>query len=275
MKQRLISALAGLVILAVVLIFLETAVFNGVVSVIAVIALHEFFGATKINQNRYLAAAAYLVAAIIPFIPRSQEMDLLPMVILPYIGILLCILLATHNTTRVEQVGLTFLVSLGIPLSLTSVVYLRDAYGPTLGLFYLILALGGAWFTDSGAYFVGCSIGKHKMTPVISPHKTWEGAVGGVVVCILMMLLCGWVFAQLTTGYTVQYQNLAVIALIVSIASMIGDLSASLVKRQFGIKDFGNIMPGHGGVLDRFDSLLFVAPLMWGLVQLMPIVKIA
>ena len=274
MKQRIISAIGGLILLAVVLFFFDTKVFNAALSGVCFLAMFEFLHATKINENKWLSGVAYVVSVLVPFIPRAAEKDWLPVIILPYMGVLLCILLATHKTTRIEQVGMTFMVSIGIPLALTSVVYLRDAFGPKLGLFYLILALGGAWFTDSGAYFVGCSIGKHKMTPIISPHKTWEGAVGGVVVCTLLMLGCGWLFETFTTGYEVQYGYLLMLAPVLSIVSMLGDLSASLVKRQFGIKDFGKIMPGHGGVLDRFDSLLFVAPLLWAAVQVLPIVTI-
>ena len=169
---------------------------------------------------------------------------------------------------------MTFMISLALPLSLSSAVYFRDTYGMSLGLFYLILSLGGAWFSDTGAYFVGCAVGKHKMAPVISPKKTWEGAVGGVVVCLICMLLVGKAFELLIPGASVNYLSLALLAPFASVISIIGDLSASLVKRQFGIKDFGNIMPGHGGVLDRFDSVLFVMPLIWGVAQSAPIVTI-
>ncbi|MGN0663807.1 MAG: phosphatidate cytidylyltransferase [Negativibacillus sp.] len=274
MKQRILSALGGLVVLAVVLSLFDTLVLNGAISIIALLAVYEFFHATKISENRLLSGVAYLVTVIIPFIPRANESDWLPVVLLPYIGVLFCILLATHKTTRVEQAAMTFMISLAIPLSLSSAVYFRDSYGTVIGLFYLIFALGGAWFSDTGAYFVGCSIGKHKMTPVISPHKTWEGAVGGVVICTICMLLVGKLFEFAVPGFTIDYLRLALLAPVASVTSIVGDLSASLVKRQYGVKDFGNIMPGHGGVLDRFDSVLFVAPLIWGIVQNFPIAQI-
>ncbi len=274
MKQRIISAAAGLVVLVVVLSFFDTWVLNAAISVIGLIAVYEFCTATKVN-NRALMFMAYVVTIMIPFIPRAQGVDLLPMFIMPYIGILFCILLACHRTTPVEQAAMTFMISLAIPLALSSAVYFRDTYGSTLGLFYLILALGGAWFSDTGAYFVGCAIGKHKMAPVISPKKTWEGVVGGVVVCIICMLLVGKGFELFVDGFTVNYLLLALLAPCASVVSIIGDLSASLVKRQYGIKDFGNIMPGHGGVLDRFDSVLFTLPLIWGIVQSNPVAFIA
>ncbi|MBP1581664.1 MAG: CDP-archaeol synthase [Oscillospiraceae bacterium] len=274
MKQRILSAAVGLVVLVVVLSLFNTLVFNAAISIIGVMAVYEFCHATKISENKGLSAAAYLVTAVVPFIPRANEVDWLPVVILPYIGVLFCILLASHKTTRVEQLGLTFMISLAIPLSLTSAVYFRDTYGVTIGLFYLILALGGAWFSDTGAYFVGCAIGKHKMAPIISPKKTWEGAVGGILICGICMLLVAKLFQLAVPQFQVNFLLLILMAPLVSVASIIGDLSASLVKRQFGIKDFGNIMPGHGGVLDRFDSVLFTLPLIWGIVQNHPIVTI-
>ncbi len=275
MKQRILSASVGLAILAVVLGFFNTLVLNAAIGIIGIIGVWEFCHATKIDRNKALLLVACLIAAVVPFIPRAEGADLLPVVILPYIGILFCILLATHRTTPVEQIALTFMISLAIPLSLTSAIYLRDTYGTALGLFYLILSLGGAWFSDTGAYFVGCAVGKHKMSPVISPKKTWEGAVGGILVCMICMLLVGKAFELAFPQYAVNYLLLVLIAPLASVTSIIGDLSASMVKRQFGIKDFGNIMPGHGGVLDRFDSVLFVLPLIWGIVQYFPVATLA
>ncbi len=271
MKQRILSSMVGLVILAVVLAQFNTLVLNAAIGIIGVIAVWEFCHATKIDRNKALLLVACTIAAVVPFIPRAEGADLLPVIILPYIGILFCILLASHRTTPVEQLALTFMISLAIPLALSSAVYMRDSYGTALGLFYLILSLGGAWFSDTGAYFVGCAIGKHKMCPVISPKKTWEGAVGGIIVCMICMLLAGKVFELAFPVYQVNYLFIALMAPLASVTSIIGDLSASLVKRQFGIKDFGNIMPGHGGVLDRFDSVLFVLPLIWGIVQYFPV----
>lgn len=278
MKQRIISAAIGLVVLAVILMFFETWLLNMAISAIAVMALYEFAAATKISQNKVLAFISYMVAAVVPFIPREQEFDLLPVVILPYMFLLFCVLLFSHKTTRVEQAALTFMVSIGVPLALSTAVYLRDAYGLALGMFYVILALGSAWFSDSAAYFTGKAFGKHKLCPNISPNKTVEGAVGGVVVGTGLLLLTALLF-QLAAplwgmAVEVNYIFLLCIAPAATVVGMVGDLSASIVKRQFQIKDFGNIMPGHGGVLDRFDSVLFCAPFIGVAVKLLPIVTV-
>ena len=132
-----------------------------------------------------------------------------------------------------------------------------------------MLCLAGAWLGDSGAYFVGTFWKfweKHKLCPEISPKKTWEGAVGGVLTVGLVFALYafGYQIVQGYRGYNfeVNYLYLVIMGFICGVLGIIGDLSASLIKRQYGIKDFGNIMPGHGGLMDRFDSVLFVAPFM-------------
>lgn len=115
-----------------------------------------------------------------------------------------------------------------------------------------------AWFSDSSAYFVGVSIGKHKLCPKISPKKTVEGAIGGILGCSFLTLVFGIVVNYFGTDYPLIH--LAVIGLLCGVTSELGDLAASYIKRFCGVKDFGNIIPGHGGILDRFDSIMFTAP---------------
>ena len=136
----------------------------------------------------------------------------------------------------------------------------------THGAFYVVLCLAAAWLSDGAAYFVGTFCGKHKLCPEISPKKTVEGAVGGVVgnIIILYIFVIVYTTVMHSKGYefSTNYVWTGIVGLITSLLSMVGDLSASLIKRQNNIKDFGKIMPGHGGVLDRFDSVLVVAPFM-------------
>ena len=194
---------------------------------------------------------------------------------LPYIALLFLILLRTHQDTRVEDIALVFMMSIGIPLSLSSAIYLRDNNGYTLGLYYLLLALFCAWFSDTGAYFTGRAFGKHKLCPLVSPHKTVEGMIGGLVTCVVLNVLATlgfeWSCAQLGIAVQVDMVRLLLISLLASLISVLGDLSFSMIKRQFDIKDFGNIMPGHGGVLDRFDSVLFTLPFIYATTLCFPI----
>ena len=275
MKTRVLSAAVGIVVLIVVLSFFETPVLNLAVMVIALIAMYEFLTATRISHNKLLSAMAYLVAAAFPFVPMQKEMNLLPLFLLPYMAVLFLILLRTHKDTRVEDIALVFMMSIGIPLSLSAAVYLRDNNGHAMGMYCLLLALCCAWFSDSGAYFVGKAFGKHKLCPQVSPHKTVEGLIGGLVSCILLNLLAGFCFEKICalTGIMVQvsYIRLILISPLASLISVLGDLSFSMIKRQFSIKDFGNIMPGHGGVLDRFDSVLFTLPFIYATTLCFPV----
>jgi phosphatidate cytidylyltransferase len=142
-------------------------------------------------------------------------------------------------------------------------------FGNFNGLYNVILCLIGAWLGDSGAYFVGRKFGKHQLSPKISPKKTVEGAVGGVVTVAVIFILFTYAYQlfciHVRPGAVVLHPNyllITILGIICGILGIIGDLSASIIKRSAGIKDFGNIMPGHGGLMDRFDSVLFVAPFM-------------
>lgn len=125
------------------------------------------------------------------------------------------------------------------------------------GIEYVIFALGIIWTTDSGAYFTGKKLGKRKLWPDISPNKTVEGFVGGIVTAIVFALIF-----QLISPFSISFVALVVVTIIASIFGQLGDLVESALKRQYSVKDSGSLLPGHGGILDRFDSLLFVLPLL-------------
>ena len=126
-----------------------------------------------------------------------------------------------------------------------------------------------AWITDGGAYFVGSKLGRHKLIVRVSPKKTVEGTVGGVISCIIFTVVFGFI-AGMVTSAVPNYPALIIMAALVSIVSQMGDLIASLFKREFGIKDYGNVFPGHGGVMDRFDSNIVVAPFMFIMINALP-----
>ncbi len=130
------------------------------------------------------------------------------------------------------------------------------------GKFTLIFVFIAAWLSDTGAYFAGRFFGRHKLAPTISPKKTVEGAVGGVVSSLVFCLLYGWGLAAIM-DFDVNYGLIAVAAIVGSVLGQIGDLLASMIKRECGIKDFGNIMPGHGGMLDRCDSVVLIGPFLY------------
>ena len=127
-----------------------------------------------------------------------------------------------------------------------------------------------AWITDSGAYFTGISIGRHKLAPTLSPKKTIEGSIGGVISCVLISMLYVFILDK-CFSYTLfegnNYLKISLVAFVSSIISQLGDLASSAIKRDFGVKDFGNLLPGHGGILDRFDSVVFVSPVVYYILQ--------
>ena len=162
----------------------------------------------------------------------------------------------------------------GIGKSVASKVWLFTLYGTIgfvalarlrvmpNGLPYVLLPMVISWMSDTGAYFTGVCFGKHKMAPVISPKKTWEGFFGGWVISVGLTVLYGVICNAIVGSTVFSLPILAIMAAVLAPVSVVGDLVASLIKRRTGIKDYGNIMPGHGGVMDRFDSVIFIAPLV-------------
>ncbi|MFP3895830.1 MAG: phosphatidate cytidylyltransferase [Anaerolineales bacterium] len=125
------------------------------------------------------------------------------------------------------------------------------------GFFWLMLALGGTWICDGAAYCVGNIWGKHRLCPKISPRKTWEGAIGGIVVGMFAIMTASYLFFGLSLPWGV------LLGLLIVTGATLGDLAESVIKRQMGVKDSGKLIPGHGGMLDRIDNLLFVMPIVY------------
>ncbi|MGI5893461.1 MAG: phosphatidate cytidylyltransferase [Candidatus Merdivicinus sp.] len=276
MKQRIITALFGLVILFIVLFFYETLVFNAAISVIAALAVFEILHSTGFVKNKVILICAILYGAAIPFYDKLQNSRTFFYVTIAYLVILIATLLADHQKTQFSEITTAAFISLSVPLAFSILLYIRDHVGH--GLFLTLLACVAAWISDSAAYFVGRKFGKHKLCPLISPHKTVEGAIGGIVFAILFFVLFCWGYSLFLAeqGIIVQvsYHWAILIGGVCSVVGICGDLTASVIKRQTGIKDFGTIMPGHGGIMDRFDSFLFVVPTLYLLMKLFPILTI-
>ncbi len=275
MKQRLLTAAIGLTLLLVIMFFFHTWIFNIAIALVAGIAVWELLQATGYSKNKLLSALSLLFAVLVPFF-RTPKFNLVSLIgVLLYLLGLFTIMLYQHETIRFEEIGTVFMISLLVPFSLSTMIYIRDQFARD-GLFFVLLAIGGGWLADAGGYFIGRFFGKHKLAPKISPNKTVEGAIGGVVFNIVFFMLLGLIYylCQMLAGVTVEvhYIRIGLLGAVFSVISMLGDLSASLVKRQCGVKDFGAIFPGHGGVMDRFDSVLFVAPCMYVALQLVTLI---
>lgn len=277
MKQRIISSVAGLMILAVVFALFDTIVLNIAVSIVIVMALYELIEAAG-QKGWPTSMVALLFGFAIPFFSTKLLSNILASICFFFSLLLFCLLLKYHDSIRVEQLGFVFFFTMLIAFATTCFVYMRDVFGTIIGFYGMLVSLCGAWLSDTGAYFFGIAFGKHKLAPNISPKKTVEGLVGGVVVALISQLVISLAYTQVCRYYgtpiAIDYLRLVLVSPLISLISVVGDLSASVMKRQFGIKDFGNIMPGHGGVLDRFDSVLLVAPFVYNLFLYLPLIVV-
>ena len=279
MKVRIISARVGLAILGIIFALFETVVVNIAVALLAILAVYELLSATGCFKDRFICILAMVFSGVIPFLSIQWVMRNVMLICYLYVGALFCILLRRHQKLHIEQIAMSFMFSLVIPFSLTTLIYMRDRFGSTLGIFYVLVALGSSFLSDTGAYFSGRFFGRHKLAPYISPKKTVEGAIGGAIFAEFSMALVAWVYAEVVEALgapiVVNFPQLLLLTPVFSGVSILGDLSASVIKRQYGVKDYGSIMPGHGGIMDRFDSVLMVAPLVFLVSRWLPFAQMA
>lgn len=274
MKIRILSGIVAAILLFAIMLS-GTAVFAAALFVFALFGIHEFYDAMEKAGNRPVRIPGYL-SCLLFLLPAAEAAGLLKGIresagsgflmdialLAAFIALLVLMLLPVFkkNVYRHSDIALTILGILYVPFLFMFIMMTREL---DYGKYLVWLIFIGAWVTDIFAYFTGTFFGKHKLMPAISPSKTVEGAVGGLLACIVISVLYGYLIRTLAGVVILPLYCYAVIALISGITSQLSDLSASSVKRYAGIKDFGSIMPGHGGVLDRLDSLLFVAPAVY------------
>ncbi len=256
MWQRILTAMIGLVFLFLIL-FSNTVVFHCAATVIIFAVLFELYKATK--ANRWVAAVGMINSALILWGAYHHAAQLYII-----LSIILYLILSVylHPEVHYEKLYSSAFATYFITLFLLPLMQIRSDYGIEAVLLVFLFS----WMTDTGAYFAGRFFGKHKLIPSVSPKKTVEGAIGGVVVAILSAWLYFWIlehFRSMESIAGIRYQKLMILGVIASIMSQFGDLAASVIKRDCGVKDFGSILPGHGGVLDRFDSVIVVTPLVY------------
>ena len=176
-------------------------------------------------------------------------------------------MMASQMQIPFEKITVCLVAGVILPMLFGSIVRIHR-WGN--GRFFILIPFVLAFLSDTGAYFAGRAFGKHKLAPLISPKKTVEGVVGGVLGAVLGMLLYCLIL-QYCFDFEVSYLNALLSGMLGSIGAVFGDLCFSVIKRQTGIKDYGNLIPGHGGILDRFDSMIVVAPLVEVLLILLPL----
>ena len=262
--KRTITGVIALPILAVILIFANTIVMDIFTAIIACISMYEYFhcfkSTDKGNPSQYLGYIWCILIAFTHFVDDRLLTNILVAVIPISLVILFAELVLAKGKKTIKDIGITMLGICYIPLmliylSLVREMELDDGLNGRILIWFVLIA---SWGSDVFAYFIGRHFGKHKLTK-ISPNKTVEGAVAGVVGAILL----GIIFAVLCNtlwGVGINYLLIGCIMALLSIVGQIGDLAASSIKRYCEIKDFSELIPGHGGMLDRIDSIIFVLP---------------
>lgn len=275
MKQRIITGVIIVLIMTPILLFAQTPVLPIAIAIGSVIAMFEILRCIGLQKAYAFAVPLYVLAATLPFISRFMALGSLNATVehesakhLAQSGAILMIIILFYFFTvaifsrgkyQLADVCVLFATSFYILMGFNAIGILHDnEHGGHILYFAIFIS---AWATDVFAYFCGMLFGKggkHKLIPDVSPKKTVEGAIGGSVFCVISMilfgLLCNWI-----TEYNSNILMFAIGGLLASVVSQIGDLLMSYVKRNYGIKDFSQLFPGHGGVLDRFDSIMAVA----------------
>lgn len=277
MKQRVITAVCLLAVLAVVVWQINTPALVIVVAFLSAVASGEIMRCANV-QNTFIKVLGIVFSALTPFFASDKVLE--PVVRAEIWGnvigfvpnivfvILLCLvfllaMLKGYAYTTFEDVTVSVFASVAVPYGFSIFVRLRDMYAnEQFGIYLIFFALICALATDTGAQLTGMAIGKHKMSPNISPKKTVEGAIGGLLVSLIFNAVALVIYNKVANvPIDMPMATVLLVACIpVSFMGMMGDLSASVLKRNFGVKDFGKIFPGHGGVMDRLDSSLFTLP---------------
>ncbi|MDE6664668.1 MAG: phosphatidate cytidylyltransferase [Ruminococcus sp.] len=292
MLTRIISGAVGVVIMAVVLYFHNTIVLPSAVALIIAVMLYELLRAVNMHKCVPVLIASEICGISMPFIYNmfylweSELKDGMTIqirntdgtvtilafgIVLVSAFVIFVTWLKKYKEIKYEQVFFVLAVMVLVPQAMSTMVR-TNQYSRHNGLFLLIMGLCGAWIADTGAYFTGVTLGKHKLCPEISPKKTIEGFIGGI-------LTTGIVYA---VAFSVHYGDGGFdiktalfsffMGAVCAVIGTVGDLSASMVKRQIGFKDYGKIMPGHGGLMDRFDSVLFVLPTFYAFIVIADVI---
>ncbi|MDF2686230.1 MAG: Phosphatidate cytidylyltransferase [Clostridia bacterium] len=267
MRERIISA-SVIVVIILVFIFLSGAPFvlNIAVALLGAGALCEVLIVTKYVESKSLMFISLIFAFLIPFIPDFSRLTF-TLGIFAFTMILFITLLSAYEIFNIEHLSVVFLMSIIIPYFYATLIYARRMDAGFYNLLYIFLC---AWSTDTGGYIFGKMFGRHKLTPTISPKKTVEGAIGGVAASVISTLCLSYIIDVFDNNIIVNYSVIILYSLTGGIIAILGDLTASVIKRNFGVKDFGRLIPGHGGIMDRFDSVLFVAPMIYLSLNLYP-----
>lgn len=258
MLTRIITAVVGIPVI-ILIVLLGNPVLQFTMMGVSLVAAYEFYKAVKssFNPMKYIGYVGIIVYYLF-LNTKTVHLD-------ASLGVLLVILLAwmviKYPKYNIGDVGITLVGVLYTGLLFSFIVLIMNTQ---YGDFWIWLIMLSSWGSDTFAYFIGKGFGKHKLAPVLSPNKTVEGSIGGIIGAGVLGCIYTLIYTSFRYESLRHYVVLVVVSvMIAAIISQFGDLAASAMKRTYGIKDFGSILPGHGGIVDRFDSILFVAPIIY------------
>lgn len=261
MLKRIITSIVAVIILLPVLIFSDTVLFPIGIMIISFISAYEMAKCMGFDKKLHISLPIYIFSVIAPFLIRYAfnivQFAMVAFIFaVIYLLYLFIVVITSHGKVTFNEATAFFAIEAYILVALNSIIYIRDF--DESGKYLYLLVFIGAWITDIFAYFTGFLIGKHKLIEDVSPKKTIEGSIGGIVFCSLSYVIFG-VIVGYFFNREVNLIMLAVSGVLISVISQIGDLIMSVIKRHYKIKDYGKLFPGHGGMLDRFDSILAVS----------------
>ena len=262
MLKRTITAIVAIAVFIPVCWFSDTDVWPVAMTILSVVAAWEMTKCIGASKHISLLIPAFFASVSVPFVcwrfPGNPWAGILGI----YVPCLLWTFAAdvfSRGKIDYEVSAASFMGIFYTAFSFACLILLRM----NTGSYRYLLVFIGPWVSDTFAYLTGRAIGRHKLIPEVSPKKTVEGAVGGIVFAALAFVLYGWIVKRFfAPSLSVNLLVMALSGVIVAVVSQIGDLAMSVIKRRYGIKDYGNLFPGHGGVLDRFDSVLLTAPVL-------------
>lgn len=250
-------------------------------SILILIGIYEVLKTAGLEKNYRLLIPCEIFALSVPWLIATEYISA---AVLIYVIAMFIVMLISYDNVKFFEIAYAVLTSLMIGFGLGSLAGLAELgrcanenmsnTGGFTNLF-VFTAMTIPWGADIGGYFAGVLFGKHKLCPKVSPKKTVEGFVGSLLLGTALPILFTTVFMKVSSlgeAYEINYLTLIITAFCCVPVSVLGDLTFSIIKRNYGIKDYGNLIPGHGGILDRFDSVIFVAPVMFMCLQYMPII---
>ena len=263
MLTRILTGAVALIIFIPILFLSNTIVFDIAAALCSCVGTIELLKCVGIMRKYAISAPSVFVSFLLPLLFRYVSKEAIMLIFIVYLFYLLYAAVFARRQNSTNDIALCFFSTVFVTISFASLVITREL---PYGEFIYLLIFIGAWSTDTFAYFMGKLLGKHKL-PVkirdVSPNKTIEGIIGGIVFCSLSFVLYGFIIAKMNRfDAEPNYILLACAGVATSIIAQLGDLSASAIKRNYNVKDYGSIFPGHGGILDRFDSVMAVAPVI-------------